>query len=87
MTKPATYLLRSMSEGVAYYLSNVSPNGCHVEFDRRIDHGWRFTAAERGKLASDHGHIRGRWVLLEREKKRRAATPTAPSGSEGASDA
>jgi hypothetical protein len=86
MADQATYLLRSTSEGVAYYLSNVSPNGCHVEFDRRIDHGWRFTAAERDKLASDHDHIRGRWVLLEREKKRVAATPTAHSGTAGTPD-
>ena len=77
MAEPATYLLRSMSEGVAYYLSNVSPSGCHVEFDRRIDHGWRFTAAERDKLAKDHGHIRGRWVLLDREVKRNAAAHEA----------
>jgi hypothetical protein len=83
MTKPAIYLLRSMSEGVAYYLSNVSPSGCHVEFDRRIDHGWRFNATERDKLRNDHGHIHGRWVLLDREKRRLAATPTAQSGTAG----
>lgn len=82
MAKSATYLLRSMSEGVAYYLSNVSPNGCHVEFDRRIDHGWRFTAAERDKLAKDHGHIRGRWALLDREAKRRAASHEAEALSD-----
>jgi len=72
VTKPTIYLLRSTTEGVPYYLSNVSPNGCHVEFDRRIDHGWRFTKQERADLERDHGHIRGRWVLLEREEKRRA---------------
>jgi hypothetical protein len=82
MAKPATYLLRSTAEGVPYYLSNVSPNGCHVEFDRRIDHGWRFTEKERADLAQDHGHIRGRWVLLDREEKRRAAAQ-GTTGLEG----
>lgn len=72
MADQVIYLLRSTSEGVPYYLSNVSPNGCHVEFDRRIDHGWRFTEKERADLTRDHGHIRGRWVLLDREQKRRA---------------
>jgi hypothetical protein len=82
MTKPATYLLRSTTEGVPYYLSNVSPNGCHIEFDRRIDHGWRFTDKERAELTRDHGHIRGRWVLLDREEKRRAAAQRT-TGQEG----
>jgi hypothetical protein len=77
MAKQATYLLRSTFEGVAYYLNNVSANGCNVEFDRRIDHAWRFTGKGRGDLMRDHGHIRGRWVLLDREQKRRAAAQEA----------
>lgn len=85
MAKPATYLLRSMSQGAPYYLSNVSPNGLHVEFDRRIDHGWRFTAEARADLTRDYGHIRGRWVLLACEEKRidRAAQSRAQSDTTG----
>lgn len=81
MANTATYLLRSAHKGVAYYLSNVSPNGCNVEFDRRIEHGWRFTAEGRDDLTKRHSHIRGRWVLLDREEKRRATAQGAGAAS------
>jgi len=85
MANPAIYLLRSMHEGVAYYLNNVSPNGCTVEFDWRIEHGRRFTEKERADLTRDHGHIRGRWVLLNREEGRREAAQGAAIPCDGQS--
>jgi hypothetical protein len=82
MAESSTYLLRTTNEGKTYYLSNVSPNGCNVEFDMRIDHGWRFTAEGRADLTKRHSHIRGRWVRLDREERRRAAAPIQPTREE-----
>ena len=65
-----TYLLRSTTKGVAYYLSHVSDDGCNVEFDRRIHYALNFTSEARANLEKKYAHIRGRWVLLDREQQR-----------------
>ncbi|SDH42084.1 MULTISPECIES: hypothetical protein [unclassified Duganella] len=73
MAKQKIYVLRGALEGKQYYLDYVSTDGCSVTFHRNIKRALTFTAEQREHLIAQHGHIRGRWVLLAREQARRTA--------------